>query len=185
MFKYYNIRTGICLATREHTPRKKTGLDTVVKELRTISREIASLRGDVITQSNRAQANIIRQVDVPPNVIIKAAKGALAKTNLWNVAYKVLTAYYGLPVVMSYVDETKIPEKAIACYYPPSGPIYGKRGGMTTWVAMHEFAHHLAYHKMPLGGEAEQAFCDAFASEVETTWLALGPTKMPPSLGLI
>ena len=129
-------------------------------------RRIRDLEDEVKMLKNQSQMRI----DVPPHWVIQASKQALRRTGKWNDSYNVLSTYYAIPTVRNLVDDSKVPKGADGVYYRNEKTVYGKKGGMSTWIAMHEFAHHLCTHLMPIGGEAEQAFCDSFATEVEKNW---------------
>lgn len=94
----------------------------------------------------------------------------MSRTGFWNDAYLVLTSFYGISKLRNMLDDKKVPEGAAGVYYSLENTVYGKTGGMNTWTAMHEFAHHLCAKIMPIGGEAEQAFCDSFATEMKKLW---------------
>ena len=137
----------------------RTQLDDALRRVRDLEQEVAQLK----EQSKP-------RIDIPPHWLIQASKQALGRTGKWNDCYNVLTTYYGIPRVRNLVDDSKIPKGADGVYYQNEKTVYGKQCGMSTWIAMHEFAHHLCAHLMPIGGEAEQAFCNSFATEMEKNW---------------
>ena len=136
---------------------------TLHAQLEDAQREIRHLEDEVDRLKRQAKPRI----DIPPAWVIKAARSALKRTNYWNEAYTVLSAYYGVPEVKNLCNDDRVPKGAAACYYAFEKTVYGKKKGMNTWTAMHEFAHHLCASLIPIGGEAEQAFCDEFSTAIE------------------
>jgi hypothetical protein len=137
----------------------RSQLDDAQRKIRDLEDEVSKLKK--VPKS---------RLDVPPHWIIRGAKQAFGRTGHWSDAYSVLSAYYGVPKVRNLCDDEKVPKGADGAYYHWENTVYGKKGGMSLWVAMHEFAHHLCANVIPIGGEAEQAFCDSFATEVKQDW---------------
>ena len=141
---------------------------TLRSQLESAERQLRETREEL----DRLKRQTKPRFDLPPRWIIKAAKDALGRVGYWSGALAVLSSYYGVPHMDARNDPSKVSEKADATYYQYERTAYFKStNGSGVWLVMHEFGHHLnAYLLDKIGGEAEQAFCDAFAFEMQKEW---------------
>lgn len=84
---------------------------------------------------------------VPPIHVLKNARKALDTQKSYVGFPETLGDYYGIVAPPYAVNEQKVPEGAIACYYPSTNRVYSK-GAINEHTAFHEMYHALERYKV-------------------------------------
>lgn len=79
---------------------------------------------------------------IPPRHILESACLSVDLTGEYHDFPIILAHYYKIDVPPYYHDPKKVPQNAVACYYPSTNTVYSK-GPMGFQTAFHEFYHAL------------------------------------------
>jgi len=96
---------------------------------------------------------------IPPLDVIKNATIALDIAGYYSDFSQVLADYYGIDAPPYYVNDEKVPDGAIACYYHNENKVYSRKKDPMSWdTAFHEFYHALQnYGLVPSKNSEETA----------------------------
>jgi len=94
---------------------------------------------------------------IPPIHVLKNAVKALDDQEKYKGFPEVLGDYYGIETPPYSFDASKVPEGAIACYYPTTNIVYTKEKTIDKRVAFHEMYHALERHGIiPMNSDSEK-----------------------------
>lgn len=119
--------------------------EELVRKTRQLDKEVDSLEARIpprvpsVDYKYNSPFSAIPPIDVLKNAII-----ALDIGGTFSEYSQVLGDYYGINAPPYYANDEKIPDGAIACYYPTENEVYAfRKRALSHETAFHEFYHAL------------------------------------------
>lgn len=156
----YRLKNGklVCWTCKTHYHWKPEAFLPWIKRLRDDVAHWKKTANDRVlrTPSERKYRFTSPYSAIPPKDILKNAIYALDRQNQYTDFPKVLADYYEIDTPPFYDNPDKVPDGALACYYPWYNQIYS-RGSISRKNAFHEIYHALEnFGIVPKTSESEK-----------------------------